>query len=200
VTAIVTTDDAQVTLILPRGAFAGASDERVVEVTIQPLPPSEIEAPDPPAAILGNVYRLRAVYVPSGERAALASDARVVLVYPFIATDHSGHSVISSPDGIEWTAVETNDFRSIQQADGPIETLGYVAVAQTGVTVSPSAGPGETSSVATVVIVIGLVVLAAGAAVALRPASSRKRGRASRPGPRGARGSRRRRSRSSRKG
>jgi hypothetical protein len=193
-TAIVTTDDAQVTLILPRGTFAESAGERGVEVRIEPLAPSEIEPPDPPAGILGNVYRLRADYVPSGERAALAGDARVVLVYPFLSTDHFGHSVISSPDGVDWTAVETNDFRSIQQADGPIETLGYVAVAQTGVTASPSAGPGETSSIATVVIVVGLVVLAAGAAVALRPASSsRKRGRASRPARGAARGSRRRR-------
>jgi hypothetical protein len=200
VTAIATTDDAQVTLILPRGAFAGAAGERGVEVTIEPLAPSEVEPPEPPAVILGNVYRLRADYVPSGQRAALASDARVVLVYPFLATDHSGHAVISSAEGVAWTAVETNDFRSIQQADGPIETLGFVAVGQTGTTASPSAGPGDTSNVATVVIVIALVVLAAAAAVALRPASSsRKRGRASRPARGAARGSRPSRSRSTRR-
>jgi hypothetical protein len=200
-TAIVTTDDAQVTLILPRGAFADAAGQRGVEVTIEPLAPSEIEPPDPPAGILGNVYRLRADYVPSGERAALASESRVVLVYPFLATDHSGHAVISSADGVAWAAVETNDFRSIQQADGPLETLGYVAVAQTGTTARPSAGPGDTSNVATIVIVIGLVVLAGAATVALRPSSSsRKVGRASGRLARGAaRGSRRRRSRSTRR-
>jgi hypothetical protein len=200
-TAIVTTDDAQVTLILPRGAFADAAGERGVEVRIEPLAPSEVTPPEPPAVILGNVYRLRADYVPSGERAALASDARVVLVYPFVPTDHSVHEVISTADGMAWTAVETNDFRSIQQADGPIETLGYVAVAQSGVTASPPAGPGETSGVATIVIVIGLIVLAAGAAAALRPAraGAKKRGGANRPARGAARGSRPNRSRSNRR-
>jgi hypothetical protein len=181
VTAILSTEDAQVTLVLPRGAFAEARQQRGVGVQIEPLAPDDVEPPEPPQRILGNVYRLRAFYVPSGERAALEIDARVVLVYPFIPTDHGEHAVVASPDGETWTAVETNDFRSIQQADGAIETLGYVAVVQTGTSPAPTPGGEEGTDVAMIAIVVGLVALAAGAALALRP--SRSPGEHDRRGP-----------------
>jgi hypothetical protein len=179
-TAIVSTDDAQVTLVLPRGAFEAAPERQGVRVSIEPLQPDTVEPPEPPLRILGNVYRLSGNYVPSGDAAPFQSvGARVVLVYPFISTDHWQHAVIVSADGESWTAVETNDFRAIQQADGPIDALGYVAVVQTGVRVSPA--PTATANggvdVATVAIIAGLVALAAGAVWAVRPArgSSKRR-------------------------
>jgi hypothetical protein len=179
-TAIVSTDDAQVTLVLPRGAFGNARQQQSVRVRIEPLPPDAVEPPEPPLRILGNVYRLRGNYVPSGDAAPFQSvGARVVLVYPFISTDHWQHAVVVSPDGESWTSVETNDFRGIQQADGPIDALGYVAVAQTGIRASPSPAPTVDGGVdvATVAIIAGLVALAAGAAWAVRPArgSSKRR-------------------------
>jgi hypothetical protein len=221
-TAIVSTDDAQVTLVLPRGAFGTAPQQQSVRVRIDPLPPDTVEPPEPPLRILGNVYRLRGNYVPSGDPAPLQTEGvRVVLVYPFISTDHWQHAVIVSPDGESWTTVETNDFRGIQQADGPIETLGYVAVVQTGVRVSPAPTAEDGVDVATIGIVAGLVALAAGAVWAIRPArgsskrrpgGSRKRtgprrrrdertrgrGRSNRPGKGAARDSRPNRSRHSR--
>jgi hypothetical protein len=177
-TAIVSTDDAQVTLVLPRGAFEAAPERQGVRVSIEPLPPDKVEPPEPPLRILGNVYRLSGNYVPSGDAAPFQSvGARVVLVYPFISTDHWQHAVIVSADGESWTAVETNDFRAIQQADGPIDALGYVAVAQTGTRAStpPTADGGV--DVATLAIIAGVVALAAGAVWAVRPArGSSKRG------------------------
>jgi hypothetical protein len=177
-TAIVSTDDAQVTLVLPRGAFGNARQQQSVRVSIEPLPPDAVEPPEPPLRILGNVYRLRGNYVPSGDAAPFHSvGARVVLVYPFISTDHWQHAVIVSPDGESWTSVETNDFRGIQQVDGPIDTLGYVAVVQTGVRASPAPTVEDGVDVATIGIVVGLIALAAGAVLAVRPArgSSKRR-------------------------
>jgi hypothetical protein len=177
-TAIVSTDDAQVTLVLPRGAFGNAPQQQSVRVRIEPLPPDAVEPPEPPLRILGNVYRLRGNYVPSGEAAPFESvSARVVLVYPFISTDHWQHAVIVSRDGESWTAVETNDFRGIQQADGPIDALGYVAVTQTGMRASPAPTADDGVDVVTIGIVVGLVALAAGAVWAVRPArgSSKRR-------------------------
>lgn len=177
-TAIVSTDDAQVTLVLPRGAFGTAPQQHGARVRIEPLTPDAVEPPEPPLRILGNVYRLRGNYVPSGDPASLQSvSARVVLVYPFISTDHWQHAVIVSADGESWTAVETNDFRTIQQADGPIDTLGYVAVVQTGMRASPAPTADGGGDVATVAIIAGLVALAAGAVWAVRPArgSSKRR-------------------------
>jgi hypothetical protein len=177
-TAIVSTDDAQVTLVLPRGAFGSAPQEQSVRVRIEPLPPDAVEPPEPPLRIIGNVYRLRGNYVPSGDVAPFQSvGARAVLVYPFISTDHWQHAVIFSADGESWTAVETNDFRAIQQADGPIDALGYVAVAQTGTRASPAPTADDGVDVATVAIIGGLVALAAGAVWAVRPGrgSSKRR-------------------------
>ena len=179
-TAIVSTDDAQVTLVLPRGAFGNAPQQQSLRVRIDPLPPDAVEPPEPPLRILGNVYRLRGNYVPSGDPAPLQTEGvRVVLVYPFISTDHWQHAVIVSPDGESWTSVETNDFRGIQQADGPIETLGYVAVVPTGVRASPAPTAEDGVDVATIGIVVGLIALGAGAVLALRPTrrpSARRRG------------------------
>jgi hypothetical protein len=177
-TAIVSTDDAQVTLVLPRGAFGNAPQQQSVRVRIEPLPPDAVELPEPPLRILGNEYRLRGNYVPSGDAAPLQSvGARVVLVYPLISTDHWQHAVIVSADGESWTAVETNDFRAIQQADGPIDALGYVAVAQTGTRASPAPTADDGVDVATIGIVVGIVALAAGAVWAVRPTrgSSKRR-------------------------
>ena len=169
-TAIVSTDDAQVTLVLPRGAFGNAPQQQSVRVRIDPLPPDAVEPPEPPLRVLGNVYSLRGNYVPSGDSAPLQTEGvRVVLVYPFISTDHWQHAVIVSPDGESWTSVETNDFRGIQQADGPIDPLGYVAVVQTGVRASPAPTVEDGVDVATIGIVVGIIALAAGAVLALRP-------------------------------
>lgn len=171
-TTVLTTDDAQVTLVLPRGAFAAANGQDVVTVTIAPLGPSAVAAPGDERAILGNVYRIEAVYAPSGEPADLAEEARVVLVYPFLSTDHGIHEVLLSPDGTAWEAVETNDLPSIQQADGAIRRLGYAAMAGDVAAVERATGDGR-SAVAIVAVAVGLVALAVGVAVVLWP---RRRG------------------------
>lgn len=193
VTAVLTTTDAQVTLILPKGSFAPAERERAVEVSIEPLGASSVDPPPPPFEILGNVYRLDATYLPSDEPAELAAEARVVLTYPFSTGPHPGHTIVHSSDGASWTATDTNDLPSIQQADGPIEALGYVAVAQDMTATTPGPANDEGSPVATIAISVGLVVLAVAAAAALWGPSIRRggRGRPNRPRKGAARGSRR---------
>jgi hypothetical protein len=164
-TAVLTTTDAQITLILPKGSFPPAEGAREVEVSIEPLAASAIEPPPPPLEILGNVYRLEATYVPSDEPAELAAEARVVLVYPFSSGVHPGHTIVHLLDGRTWTTADTNDLPSIQQADAPIDALGDVAVTRDPTaTVPPGLTRDESSSVATIVIVGGLIVLALGAA------------------------------------
>ena len=166
-TAVPTTDDAQVTLILPQGAFAPADGQRGVEVSIEPVGPSTLPPPDAPLHIIGNVYALRATYAPSGNKAKLQVLSTVVLVYPLLANDHGAHTVIWSRDGTAWKPVKTDDLRSIQQAGGDLTDLGYVAVA--GQPASPTAeGSSGVGSSATIAIVAGLVVLAAVAAYLLR--------------------------------
>jgi hypothetical protein len=169
-TAVLTTDDAQVTLILSKGAFAAAQGQAYVQVEITPLAPSSVSPPEAPLDIVGNVIGLDATYQPSGDRAKVSKgDARIVLVYPFITNVHA-HQVVSSREGTVWRSPDTNDLPSIQQADALIDSLGYVAVASKpgpapGVSV-PDAGGGSTA--ATVAIVIGLVILSVAAVITLR--------------------------------
>lgn len=193
VTKVFTTDDAQVTVILSARTFAPSADQRAIEVAIEPLGGSEVTPPEPPLQILGNVYRIEATYVPSGDDARLRSDARIVLVYPFSTTLHR-HEVVVSPDGEAWTAVDTNDLPSIQQADGVTSTMDYVAIAGRPGSPAPPSGEGGGSNAATIAIVFALVVMAIGAVVALRPwGSGRSGGKKppSRPARGSARGSRR---------
>jgi hypothetical protein len=171
-TAVPTSDDAQVTLILPEGAFAAAEGQKSVNVTIEPIGPSTLSPPDAPLHIIGNVYALGATYAPSGNKAKLQVLSTVVLVYPLLANDHGAHTVLWSRDGSTWEPLKTDDLPSIQQAGGDLIDLGYVAVA--GRPASPTAGGSSgVGSTATIVSVTGLVVLAAVAAYLLR----RKAGR-----------------------
>jgi hypothetical protein len=193
-TEVLTTDDAQVTLLLPRGSFASSPGQDSIRVRVEPRAASAVDSPAEPGPILGNVYLLEATYRPSGEAAALAADSRVVLVYPQVANDHGGHVVVVSADGVTWSSRDTNDLPSIQQADAELDTLGYVAVVSTNV--SPTESPGAQAdrgggNAAVIAIVAGLIVLVVGAAIVLRP---------SRPAGGAARDSRPTRSRSSRRG
>jgi hypothetical protein len=172
-TAVFTTDDAQVTVILPEGSFPAAEGQRTVEVTVEPLAGATAH-PDDPLTVVGNVYLVEATYRPSGDAARLASLSTVVLVYPLLANDHGSHSIIWSRSGERWRALETDDLPSIQQAGADIEELGYLSVA--GQPASPTAGSGTPggSSVVTIGIVAGLIVLAVVAAVLLRRGSTSK--------------------------
>ena len=171
-TAVFTTDDAQVTVILPAGSFADAEGQRTVEVTVEPLAGATAH-PDDPLNVVGNVYLVGATYQPSGDAAKLATPANVVMVYPLLANDHGSHSIIWSRSGERWKALETDDLPSIAQAGADIDELGYLSVA--GQPASPTGGSGTSggaSSVATIAIVAGLIVLAVIAAVLLRRGSS----------------------------
>jgi hypothetical protein len=173
-TAVPTTGDAQVSLILPEGAFDAAEGQRAVRLTIDPVSPSSVSPAASPLTILGNVYELAAEYVPSGKRAPLQVLSTVVLVYPLLPNDHGTHTVLWSRTGATWEPLQTDDLPSIQQAGGDLDALGYVAVA--GEPASPTAAAGSQggSSAATIAIVGGLIVLAVVAGLLLRRNVSRR--------------------------
>jgi hypothetical protein len=172
-TAVFTTDDAQVTVILPEGSFADAEGQRIVEVTVEPLAGATAH-PDDPLRVVGNVYRVEAAYQPSGAAAKLANPAGVVIVYPPLANDHGGHSIIWSRSGERWKALDTDDLPSIQQAGADVDELGYLSVAGQPASPTGSGTSGGGSSVATIAIVVALIVLAVVAAVLLRRGSTSK--------------------------
>jgi hypothetical protein len=172
-TAVFTTDDAQVTVILPDGSFADAEGQRSVRVTVDPLA-GAIAHPDDPLHVVGNVYLVEATYQPSGDAAKLANPANLVIVYPLLANDHGSHAIIWSRSGERWKALETDDLPSIQQAGANVDELGYLSVAGQPASPTGSGTSGGGSSVATIAIVAGLIVLAVVAAVLLRRGSTSK--------------------------
>lgn len=165
-TAVFTTGDAQVSLILPAGAFAPETRQRSVELTVEPIAPSEVSPADDPLRIIGNVYLLEATYQPSGDRARLTGLATIVLVYPLLANDHGAHSMLWSADGERWEVLETDDLPSIQQAGADVDALGFVAVGGEPPTATAAAAS-EGGSIATIAIVAATAVLTALAVVVL---------------------------------
>lgn len=147
-----TTGDLQVTLIVPKGLFPPAPGQDSVIVKIEPLDPGSVGAAPDGLSITGNVYRIQAAYQPSGDPVDFAVPAGMVLVYPQVATptgvSHLRRTLIASSDGKSWSTVKSTDVPAQLQALGSIRTLGYVAVAASGVASpsgsSPSAGSGNT--------------------------------------------------------
>ena len=169
-TEVFTTEDAQVTLILAEGAFVAPPRANEVRLEVTPVAPSDVGPPPAPLEIVGNAVRIDATFEPAGEEIdEVAADLRVVLVYPFEPNQHGGHAIVTSPDGQTWTAAETNDLPSIQQADALVTSLGYVAVAREP-GVSPSRAPeADIATGPAIAIGIGLVILVAITVFLLRP-------------------------------
>lgn len=173
---VFSTDDAQVTVIVPKDAIPYRDGQRSVDVEVEPLDPAKLSAPQAPLTIAGNVYRVSAAYRPSGDplRGALAGEIEIVLVYPALLNVHGGHALILSTTGRTWSEVKTTDLVSVGQVDARVSRLGYVAAAVTGEAASstptiPGAGAAKTSfPVAVVIGVIAAVVLIGGAVLGIR--------------------------------
>jgi hypothetical protein len=157
------TQDVQVTVIVPNGAFSSRPGQRSILLTVVPLAPSEVAPAPRSLVLLGNVVRLDARYQPSGAPVTrLAKPIEVVLLYPFVPTDSGRHVLLSSADGTSWSTVKATDHVASAQLLAPMRTLGDVAAAGTRAAARPSAGPGSSAygSVAvTAAIVAGAALL-----------------------------------------
>jgi hypothetical protein len=160
------TQDAQVTVIVPHGAFAPKPGQRSVLLTVVPIASSDVAPAPRSLVILGNVVRLDARYEPSGARVTeLARPIEVALLYPFVPTDSGRHVLLSSTGGTSWTTVRATDHVASAQLLGSVRTLGDVAAAGARAA-RPSAAPGSGSSTNTVTTV-AIVAVAALAILAL---------------------------------
>lgn len=82
----VATEDGQVDVQLPEGAFGPAPGQSAVRISVAPVDPAAAPALPPGESFQGNVYRIGATYVPSGETATVLSPFRVELRFPVDAT------------------------------------------------------------------------------------------------------------------
>jgi hypothetical protein len=171
---VFTTDDAQATLILIAGTFPAVAGQDHVQLTVTPLDPTTVGAPPEPLQIVGNVYRVAATYEPGGDRVRAArSPLEVILVYPLTPNAHAtSHTVVSSDDGRTWTPSDGSDSPAVQQTEGPVETVGYVAAAGdlTPATNAPAQAPtgGGNGTLGIALIVGGVCAALVGLGLLLR--------------------------------
>jgi hypothetical protein len=168
---VFTTDDAQVTLIPVAGTFPSASGQDAVQLTLTPLDPSGVSPPAEPLEIVGNVLQLTATYEPSGDAIdTIDKPLETILVYPLPPNVHTtSHVLISSSDGRTWERAEGTDSTAVQQVEGPIRTLGYVAVAaDVSATSSPTPAAGGNSTLGIVLIVLAVCAALVGVGLLLR--------------------------------
>ena len=147
------TDDGQAVLTGPEGVFAPAEGQGSVEITLTPVDPEDLGPPPGGLSFDGNAYRIEASYRPSGEPAAPAAPATLVLRYPVHATQ------LLRWDGAAWARVpEPTPLPAALQIFGEITELGtFVA-----------AGPGQAGKGIGRWLAYGAAALAI-AAVALYP-------------------------------
>jgi hypothetical protein len=169
---VFTTGDAQATVILTAGTFPPAAGQFHVHLTITPLDPGEVGTPEAPLQIIGNVYGVEATYEPSGDRVRTTrATLEVILIYPLTPNAHAtSHAVVSSPNGRSWTTSQGSDSPTIQQTEGPVDTLGYVAAAGdlTATSTGPAPAAGGRSSLGIALIVAGVCAALVGAGLLLR--------------------------------
>jgi hypothetical protein len=157
---VFSTVDLQVSLALIRGTIATRDGDDSVDLSITPLAPSGDEQIPSGLEIKGNVYRIEAIYRPSGTPAErFEQPAQLSMVYPsgpdLAASDHE---VLHSSDGTTWVALETIDVPIQHQAGVDLPGPGLVVVAGAP---EPS-GPGRSRVLwfllAGVLIAAGLVL------------------------------------------
>ena len=86
--AFFATDDAQVTLNVPKGAFPARPGNDAVVVTIEPVDPASVGALPGRLSVKGNVYLIAAAYRPTGDRAQRLDASMVaILTYPSLSDD-----------------------------------------------------------------------------------------------------------------
>ncbi|HLY22812.1 MAG TPA: hypothetical protein VKT83_10140 [bacterium] len=125
--ASISTDDAQVAVVVPEAAFAGRADETSVQVRITPVDPKSLSSPPPGLRFDGNGYAIVAAYARSRELAVLRKPATIVLRYPMHAT------ILMRNIGQEWRPLPANTVPSTLQIFATTNAWGtFIAAAPGG--------------------------------------------------------------------
>ena len=155
---VLTTTDAQVSVVLARGTIPPHSGFTRAVVTVTPLAPRQT-AVSTAFSIAGNVVRIQAAYAPGGPPVdAVRTGGQLVLFYPPALDNlHHDHAILYSPDGVgSWRELLSQDAPAQQQVLATITRLGYFTVGEKA-TSTASAFP--TGKVIYYALIIGAVVL-----------------------------------------
>jgi hypothetical protein len=143
---VVNTNDQQAEVVLALGAIPKAPGARSVKVTIDPVDPATISPPPDHLSVLGNAYRFRVTYEPSGaEVTGYRTRPQVFLMWPAVSVVARDRTIVSSPDGNAWTELHTDADHSLLTAMAETPSAnGYFEVTTTGhlPTTSPAGSSG----------------------------------------------------------
>jgi hypothetical protein len=171
---VFSTADSQVSLALGQGAIPPHQGDASVMLSITPIAPAANAEVPHKLQIAGNVYRITAVYQPSGIPVPrLRSPGRLVMAYPLpinVAVYH--HTLLYSKDGSSWTTVRSTDSLTGQLVHADVDELGSFTVGQA---VIGTGGPSSASGSRTVYVVV--VVAGFAALVVVTVAEIRRRAR-----------------------
>jgi hypothetical protein len=158
--------DGQVILIVPENFTTLAPGTSTIAVKVTPLDPATLGPPGGGLVMLGNVYRVKATYEPSGAKVrSLAAPIEAILTYPAHVGPPVDRTVVVSTDGRSWKPVDSKESPAYRQIEGPMDHLGYVAVAGPPVAATTS---GRSVWVIVGAALVAVMLLGAGAAFVFR--------------------------------
>jgi hypothetical protein len=166
---VLITSDNQVTVVVDDGAIAPHAADRSVKFKVVPSCPSALSPPPGSGVVtFGNVYRLSAVYEPSGVAVtALAKPIDLILAHPVLPTlKPTVLDIYLSSDGTKWAKQDSHDSTVAQQVEAPrITAFGYTQVA--GVPAAQplpasSSGGGHTLTIALIVAAVCALMIGVG--------------------------------------
>jgi len=131
---VINTNDQQAEVLLQPGAIPKVPGADSVTVTIVPIDPATIGSPPDHLFVLGNAYRFRAAYAPTGAAVStFRTPPQIFLMWPAVGVAARDRTLLSSPDGASWTALRTQVDHSLLTATAePASMNGYFEVATTG--------------------------------------------------------------------
>lgn len=152
-----TSEDAQVILNLPQGAFPPREGETAVRMSFTPLDPKKLARPPGGMRPNGNAYRVQMAYQPSGAPLdALTKSGNVVMVVP-----DEAERMLFSVDGKSWSELPTQTLGDPTTVGSAFNTAGYYLV---GTSLPEFTNPNKESGSKRTV---GIVMVVAAAALLL---------------------------------
>lgn len=162
-----TSDDSQLLLNLPAGAFMPRTGEVKITAVVTPLDPAKLGAVPPGLRADGNAYRVEFLYKPSGaEAGALATPGNV-----FLDTPEQPTAILHSADGRAWDPLESRVVGiNSNRLGAPLMAGGYfLAATNAPAAVAKKKGArAGTAAIVGMVVVLVLVLVAAAAVVKRR--------------------------------
>lgn len=168
---VVVTPDAQVTVILDRGAVL--SDHERVSLGVTPLDPATLAPLPAGLSTFGNAIRVEATQEPGGAPVSDFHDVLTILLYPETTSLHAlTHELLYSADGQTWERLDSTESIVQQQVQAEIPGPGYVVVGGVPRVLTsprpPGVGTEGAGTLATVLLVVSVTSLLLGVGMLVR--------------------------------